>query len=186
MINRKQKPNVSGGKFSVSFTIPSEVKAKLRQSESEYGIQKTVLHSLSLQLKQIFAVGPTPGDDPNIPTSNNPINGCTFVDNKDGTATISSTLTAEIEGDINYLLTLGYDEDYYDPTLNPELTDEERQAFLDGTAPINSHKFKFSEFGIEDITNVKFQSFNYIIESDTDLKQFMYGGGINVRQGSPC
>lgn len=95
-------------------------------------------------------------------------------------------MTAEIEGDINYLLTLGYDEDYYDPTLNPELTDEERQAFLDGTAPINSHKFKFSEFGIEDITNVKFQSFNYIIESDTDLKQFMYGGGINVRQGSPA
>ena len=43
---QEAKPNVSGGKFSVSFTIPS------RQSESEYGIQKTVLHSLSLQLKQ--------------------------------------------------------------------------------------------------------------------------------------
>lgn len=183
---QEAKPNVSGGKFSVSFTIPSEVKGKVKTVGVGVWYPKDGTTFTLTSIETDAAVGPTPGDDPNIPTSNNPINGCTFVDNKDGTATISSTLTAEIEGDINYLLTLGYDEDYYDPTLNPELTDEERQAFLDGTAPINSHKFKFSEFGIEDITNVKFQSFNYIIESDTDLKQFMYGGGINVRQGSPA
>ncbi len=58
-----------------------------------------------------------------------PLTACTFVDNKDGTATISSTLTAEIEGDINYLLTLGYDEDYYDPTLNPERQTKKDKRF---------------------------------------------------------
>lgn len=184
--SQEAKPNVSGGKFSVTFNVPSEVKGKAKTAGVGVWYPKDGTTFTLTSIETDAAGGTTPGGDPSIPTSKNPVNGCTFVDNKDGTATISSTLTAEIEGEVNYLLTLGYDEDYYDPTLNPELTDEEREAYLAGTAPINSHKFKFSEFGIDDITNVTFQSFNYIIESDTDLNQFMYGGGINVRQGTPA
>lgn len=176
-------PNVSGGKASVTFTIPSALKGKVK--EVGVGIwwpQDGVTFTLT-SIETDASVGPNPGGNKDVPVSKNPINGCTFVDNKDGTATISSTLTAEVsdpDQKMDYLLTLGYDEDYYDKTLDPDAPE-----YIDGESPINSHKFKFSEFGIEDITNVKFQSFNYTIKSDSDLKQFMYGGGINVRQGSP-
>lgn len=183
---QEAKPTISAGKCSVTFNVPAEVKGKVKTVGIGVWYPKDGTKFTLTTIETDASTSGSETGETNIPVSKNPINGCDFKDNKDGTATISSTLSAEIEGDMDYLLTLGYDEDYYDPTLNPELTDEERQAFIDGTAPINSHKFKFSEFGIDDITNVKFQSFNYVIESDTDLKQFMYGGGINVSQGSPA
>ncbi len=180
---QEAKPTISGGKCSVTFNVPAAAKGKVKTVGVGVWYPKDGTTFTLTSIDTDGSVGPTPSGDKDIPVSKNPINGCTFVDNKDGTATISSTLTAEVQDPdqtMDYLLTLGYDEDYYDHTLNPDAPE-----YIEGESPINAHKFKFSEFGIDDITNVKFQSFNYTIKSDVDLNQFMYGGGINVRQGSP-
>ncbi len=60
--------------------------------------------------------GTDPGPvNPDKPVTQNKKSGeWTFTDNKDGTATISSTLTAEIDDqEMDYLLTKGYDEEGY-------------------------------------------------------------------------
>lgn len=185
--SQKKQLNVSDGKCSVTFTVPTALKGKVK----EVGVGVWYPQSgekFTLTTIETDSAGGTdnPGGETDIPGSQFPVNGCSFVDNKDGTATISSTLTAEIEGEFDYPLTLGYDEDYYDAKLNPDLTEEELAAFEAGTAPINSHKFRFSEFGIDDMTNVTLRSFRYVIQSETELEQLQYGGGINVEVGSPA
>ncbi|MDE7105482.1 MAG: DUF5620 domain-containing protein [Ruminococcus sp.] len=120
-----------------------------------------------------------------IPDNNKHTNGTnsedgknwSFKDNGDGTATISATVAKQIDGDAlgKIVLTKGYDEDYY--ASNPsEATDK----------PINSHKFRFSDFGITDMVGVTIESLTCTIESDVEMDQFVYGGGINVKQGSPA
>ena len=79
---------------------------------------------------------------------------------------------------MDYLLTKGYDEEGY--------LDEDGNSTWQEGDPINSHKFQFSEFGIDDLNNLKFESFNYTIQSDKDMSKFMYGGGINVEPMSPA
>ncbi|MGN0614276.1 MAG: DUF5620 domain-containing protein [Porcipelethomonas sp.] len=136
----------------------------------------------------------TEPDEPDIPVTANDKSGTyTFVDNHDGTATISATLSAQYtETDANgdpqtqfdYVLTQGTDEEQYAP-----YTDAEGNTYPEWQEgdPINSHKFKFSNFGIDDISNVTFQSFQYAIESpDYDMSTLQYGGGINVQKGSPA
>lgn len=127
-----------------------------------------------------------PGENENIiPDNNKHTNGTnsedgknwSFKDNGDGTATISATVAKQIDGEAlgKIVLTKGYDEDYYiaNPDSNPD-------------KPINSHKFKFSDFGLSDMIGVTIESITCTIESDTEMDQFVYGGGINVVQGSPA
>ncbi len=128
-------------------------------------------------------------DDPKneniIPDNNKHSNGknsesgknWSFVDNKDGTATISATIAKQIDEDAldKVVLTKGYDEDYY--AAHP--SDDENK-------PMNSHKFRFSDFGLTDMDGVVIESLTCTIESDVEMDQFVYGGGINVKPGSPA
>jgi len=173
---------VKDGKLAVTFTIPTTITSTVTKIGMGIWYPKAG-ETFKLTTIETDAAGGTEQETPDIPVSANAKSGtCTFKDNGDGTATISSTLTAEIDTSaeaMNYLLTAGYDEEMYDPSVNPDA-----EPYVPGESPINSHKFKFSEFGISDIKNVTFESFNYTIESDVDIKRFLYGGGINVQQGS--
>ncbi|MCM1314345.1 MAG: DUF5620 domain-containing protein [Prevotella sp.] len=126
---------------------------------------------------------PDKPDTPNKPVENVPHNNKTtsgdnwsFKDNGDGTATIRSTVARQVEFEEPIVLTQGYDEDTYaSQGKTPE----------DGD-PINSHKFKYSDFGLTDMDGVTIESITAIIESDEAVDTFMYGGGLNVKQGSPA
>lgn len=138
--------------------------------------------------------GPDPDPDPDpevpdreniVPDGNKHSNGAnsengknwSFVDNGDGTATISSTVAKQMDGETfeTIKLTKGYDEEYYqkNPSDDPD-------------KPINSHKFKFSDFGLTDMDGVVIESITCEIESAKEIDQFVYGGGINVQNGSPA
>ncbi len=120
-----------------------------------------------------------------VPDNNKHSNGAnsesgknwSFVDNGDGTATITSTVAKQMGGETfdPIKLTKGFDEDYYN--ANPS---------DDPDKPINSHKFKFSDFGLTDMDGVVIESLTCVIESTEEIDQFVYGGGINVKEGSPA
>ena len=130
---------------------------------------------------------PTP-DDPKeniVPNNNKHTNGTnsengknwSFKDNGDGTATISSTVAKQIDGEAlgDIVLTKGYDDDYYAAHPND-----------DKNRPINCHKFKFSDFGLTDMDGVIIESLTCTVESDKEMDQIVYGGGINVQPKSPA
>lgn len=120
-----------------------------------------------------------------VPDNNKHTNGTnsesgknwSFKDNGDGTATISSTVAKQIDGEAlgDIVLTKGYDEDYY--AAHPDDSEDR---------PINSHKFKFSDFGLTDMDGVIIESLTCTIESDIEMDQIVYGGGINVKKESPA
>ncbi|MEE5992695.1 MAG: DUF5620 domain-containing protein [Oscillospiraceae bacterium] len=110
-------------------------------------------------------------------TSVNPVSGnASFVDNKDGTATFTATQARQIEFDTPYLLTRGFDEEYYA---------NEGISWKEGTDPINSHKFSYNQFGITGVgEGTVIESLTATIQSDVNIKNFMYGGGLNVNKDS--
>ncbi|MDE5862379.1 MAG: DUF5620 domain-containing protein, partial [Ruminococcus sp.] len=114
----------------------------------------------------------------NVPNNNKHTNGnnWSFKDNGDGTATISSTVARQVEFEEPIVLTQGYDEDTY---ANSE------DGYKEGD-PINSHKFKYSDFGLTDMDGVTIESLTAIIETEEGADTFMYGGGLNVKKGSPA
>ncbi len=114
-------------------------------------------------------------------TTNNKSGTWSFVDNGDGTGTMTATQARQIEG-FDYLLTKGYDEDYYaEEGVTPGEDD-----------PINSHKFSYGEFGLGAVGSVKsesgitIESLEATITSEVPVKRFMYGGGLNVANQSPA
>lgn len=176
------KAKAADGKLTATFEIPSAIQGKVK--EVGVGIwwpqdgTKFVLETVSTDASA--SSGNNNPGTPSKPTSENAKSGTyTFKDNKDGTADITATLSAEIDdADMDYLLTAGYDEESYYPA-NPE-----GEEYVEGESPINAHKFTFGSFGIGDLSNVTFESFTYTIQSDTEIARLLYGGGINVQQGS--
>ena len=125
-----------------------------------------------------ITLDPDPNPDPDPPNPsiephNRQSGDWSFKDNKDGTATITSTVTRQLD-ELDILLTRGYDEDYY--ALHPDEFTED--------APINSHKFTYADFGLTNVENIIVESLTVTVESDAAFDQFMYGGGMNVKQGS--
>lgn len=116
---------------------------------------------------------PDPNPGPSFDAKNRKSGEWSFKDNEDGTATISSTVTRELN-DLDILLTKGFDEDYY--ALHPDEFTED--------APINSHKFRYADFGITEMSGITIESLNVTVESETPFDKFMYGGGMNVKSGS--
>ncbi|MDE6781390.1 MAG: DUF5620 domain-containing protein [Ruminococcus sp.] len=115
----------------------------------------------------------------NVPHNNKTTSGnnWSFKDNGNGTATISSTVARQIDFSENpIILTQGYDEDSYAADGITPTEDD----------PINSHKFKYSDFGLTDMNGVTIESLTAIIETEEDADVFMYGGGLNVKQASPA
>lgn len=171
------------GKFSVTYVFPSSSLSSINFASGQ--MEVAIWYPQSGETFKLVSAttegGTDPGPvNPDKPVTQNKKSGeWTFKDNKDGTATISSTLTAEIDDqEMDYLLTKGYDEEGY--------LDEDGNSTWQEGDPINSHKFQFSEFGINDLNNLTFESFNYTIQSDKDMSKFMYGGGINVEPMSPA
>ncbi|MDE7121076.1 MAG: DUF5620 domain-containing protein, partial [Oscillospiraceae bacterium] len=77
-------------------------------------------------------------------------------------------------------LTKGYDEETYAA---------EGKSPVEGVDPINSHKFSYSNFGISNVGakgTVTIESLMATIQSEKDVKTFMYGGGMNVESNSPA
>ncbi len=112
-----------------------------------------------------------------------------FKDNKDGTGTMTATLARQL-GELGYVLTAGYDEDYYAAEGEEPGEDD----------PINSHKFSYSDFGVsgsigpkteedaanDERDNITIESIEATITSSVPVKRFMYGGGLNVLNESPA
>ncbi|MDD6278782.1 MAG: DUF5620 domain-containing protein [Oscillospiraceae bacterium] len=121
---------------------------------------------------------PTNPDDPKqeVDRNNRQSGDWSFTDNKDGTATITSTVSRQLDG-LSYLLTAGYDEDTYASS---------GEEFIEGESPINSHKFKYTDFGITDLTGITIESLLCVCETEEGVEAdtFMYGGGLNVQNGS--
>ncbi|MDE5754082.1 MAG: DUF5620 domain-containing protein [Oscillospiraceae bacterium] len=109
----------------------------------------------------------------------NPTSGSyTFKDNGNGTGTMTATQARQLEFETPFVLTKGYDEETYAA---------EGKNFVEGVDPINSHKFAYSDFGISNIgSSVTIESLMATIQSEADVKTFMYGGGMNVENGSPA
>ena len=184
----------SGGKseFSCQVVIPTAIKGNITKigvgvwypkDSSEWTLKSIGVNGSS---------GPIENPDPEIPvTQNNKSGTCKLVDNKNGTATITATLAAQyaqIDADGNkqtefdILLTQGTDEEDYHPYLNED--GEVNPKYKEGD-PINSKKFAFKDFGIDDMANIVFESFEYVVSSDDyNMDTLQYGGGINVRKGS--
>ncbi|MCR5599747.1 MAG: DUF5620 domain-containing protein [Ruminococcus sp.] len=122
-----------------------------------------------------FSGGSSSSDGPSLSSKNKKSGSWSFKDNKDGTATISSTVSKQLD-ELDYKLTVGYDEDYYaGKGVEPDKDD-----------PINSHKFKYSDFGISETKDITIESLYVVVESDFDVDKFMYGCGTNVAEGSPA
>ncbi|MDE6088148.1 MAG: DUF5620 domain-containing protein [Oscillospiraceae bacterium] len=109
----------------------------------------------------------------------NPTSGSyTFKDNGNGTGTMTATQARQIEFETPLTLTKGYDEETYAA---------EGKTPVEGVDPINSHKFSYSSFDIGNVgSTVTIESLMATIQSDKDVKTFMYGGGMNVENGSPA
>ncbi len=185
----------SGGKssFSVSVDVPTALQGKI--NKVGVGIWYPEDDS-KWTLKSIDADSTTTPDIPDGPSSlaNLKSSGTSeVVDNGDGTATISATLSAkykEVQADgtekveFDFPLTLRASEDeLYAPGVDAD--GNLLPSWKEGD-PINSHKFKFRNFGIDDLNDtLRFKSFEYVIKSDDyDMSEIQYGGGINVKPGS--
>ena len=178
------KVTPKSGKASFTYEVPSDVSSTLKTLGIGIWYPKdgTEVTLTTATTDSSAVVDPsTPGEQDKPVTENAKSGSWTFTDNKDGTASVSSTLTAEIyvEEGMDYLLTAKHDEEMY---IDPETG---KSTYQEGD-PINSHKFKFNEFGLEDLDTVTIQSFNYVIESEEAISNFEYGGGINVEQMSPA
>ncbi|MDE6776559.1 MAG: DUF5620 domain-containing protein [Oscillospiraceae bacterium] len=113
-------------------------------------------------------------------TQNNKSGAWNFKDNQNGTGTMTATQARQIEFEKALLLTQGYDEETYaQQGVKP----------VEGVDPINSHKFSYSDFGLSNVGKsgtVIIESLMATIESEKSVKNFMYGGGLNVENGSPA
>ena len=111
----------------------------------------------------------------------NPKNGSwSFKDNEDGTGTMTAVLGRQVEFETPLTLTQGYDEEYYA---------KEDKSPTEGVDPLNSHKFNYSDFGLVGVGakgNVVVESIMATIQSKQPVKNFMYGGGLNVENQSPA
>ena len=181
--NQQSVITPKNGKFSFTYKVPASITDVVKTVGIGVWYPKdgTVVTLTTISGEGSGNTDPdTPGEQEKPVTENTKSGSWTFKDNGDGTADISSTLTAEIDDqDMDYLLTAKYDEEGY---IDPETGES---TWQEGD-PINSHKFAFSEFGLEDLTSVAIQSFNYTITSDEEISKLEYGGGINVEVESPA
>lgn len=169
--------------------------------------------------------GPEPGPEPEAKypntgeagfynSQNEQSGNYSFVDNKDGTATIKSTLTKKINAEDlaayakeNYgtdKITLtpspkgaDYSEENYTITEKNPITGEEEERVMKEAEirkaghPLNSHRFNFADFGItstSDAEKITPEALTLTMRAPEgqNVTRVMYGGGLNVMGKSPA
>ncbi|MBQ8725299.1 MAG: DUF5620 domain-containing protein [Oscillospiraceae bacterium] len=123
-----------------------------------------------------------------------------FTDNKNGTATLKSTITKKIDdvgafykeiyGTDKVVLTPGenYSEESYATVDENDVYQEkgEEQIRKEGL-PLNSHKFAYKDFGVRlgasETSEIQIESLKVVLKTDDEkanVTRVMYGGGLNV------
>ncbi len=186
--------NVSGT-FSVTFAVPTAIQGHIEKVGMGIWYPKD---SSKWTLNSITAdgstnpgptPGPTPGGDPELPdlvSSGKSTAKPVTIDGKpymEITSTLSAKAKIDGETYFDFLLTQGYDEKKYAPYKDADGNTLPERKEGD---PINSQKFKYSDFGIYDLNkdNLRLQSFQYDISSEYEMSELQYGGGLNVEAQS--
>ncbi len=192
------KANASGGESVIVIDVSKiDVKYTDAYSDGEFEFRNYYSGGNTVTIKSIevnSSKTATPAEDPSEEptedehslskksgaTQNRKSGTWEFVDNEDGTGTMTATLARQIEFKTPLTLTQGYDEEYYA---------KEDKTPVEGTDPLNSHKFNYSDFGLMGVGakgNITIESLMATIQSEQSVKSFMYGGGLNVENQSPA
>lgn len=158
---------------------------------------------------EVEAKYPNTGDAGFYNSKNEQSGNYSFVDNKDGTATISATLTKKINAeDMKALAQKKYGSDVITLTPSPKGKDysEENYKIVDADGketvmkeedirkagyPLNSHRFSYEDFGItanSDAARIMPEALTVVMRAPEgqNVTRVMYGGGLNVFGKSPA
>lgn len=128
-----------------------------------------------------------------------------FVDNKDGTATVKSTITKKLNADdLKKLAQEKYGTDAITLTPSPKGSDYSEDGYSEKYGdenseatirkngdPLNSHKFSYDDFGIgsgDETTKITPEALTVVMRAkdNQNVTRIMYGGGLNVEAGTPA
>lgn len=128
-----------------------------------------------------------------------------FVDNKDGTATVKSTITKKLNADdLKALAQKEYGTDTITLTPSPKGSDYSEDGYSEKYGeenseatirkngdPLNSHKFSYDDFGIgsgDETTKITPEALTVVMRAkdNQNVTRIMYGGGLNVEAGTPA
>ena len=159
--------NLVNGKMEITTPVPEELQGKI--TKIGFGVfwpqsgKRFTVTSIEGDVISDPEEDPDPvSGDAELYVSKNDKSGVSsFVDNKDGTAAVTATLAAQYQ-------------------LNKET---EFSVALNDRSKSN-YEFDLKNFGIDDIENVKFQSFQFVVRTkstDTYIKELQYKGDISVK-----
>lgn len=157
---------------------------------------------------EVEAKYPNTGDAGFYNSQNTQSGKCEFTDNKDGTATISATLTKKINaedlkafakeqyGTDTITLTPSpkgkdYSEEYYKTQKDEDGNVMEEAAVRKAGLPLNSHRFSYADFGItadSDAARIIPEALTVVMRAPEgqNVTRVMYGAGLNVFGRSPA
>ncbi len=144
---------------------------------------------------------PNTGDAGFYSSQNTQSGNYSFVDNKDGTATITATITKKITAEeMTAYAEENYGTDKITLTPSPKGADYSEEVYTDpdddtkvmreseirkAGYPLNSHRFYYEDFGItadSDTAKIIPEALTVVLRGDADenVTRVMYGGGLNV------
>ncbi|MDD6429732.1 MAG: DUF5620 domain-containing protein, partial [Ruminococcus sp.] len=148
---------------------------------------------------------PNTGEGGFYSSKNEQSSNYSFVDNKDGTATVKSTITKKLNADdLKKLAKEQYGTDTITLTPSPKGADYSEDGYSDKYGdenseatvrkngdPLNSHKFSYDDFGIgsgDETTKITPEALTVVMRAkdNQNVTRIMYGGGLNVNAGSPA
>lgn len=148
---------------------------------------------------------PNTGDGGFYSSKNEQSSNYSFVDNKDGTATVKSTITKKLNADdLKKLAKEQYGTDTITLTPSPKGADYSEDGYSDKYGdenseatirkngdPLNSHKFSYDDFGIgsgDETTKITPEALTVVMRAkdNQNVTRIMYGGGLNVNAGTPA
>lgn len=148
---------------------------------------------------------PNTGEGGFYSSKNEQSSNYSFVDNKDGTATVKSTITKKLNADdLKKLAQEKYGTDTITLTPSPKGSDYSEDGYSEKYGdenseatirkngdPLNSHKFSYDDFGIgsgDETTKITPEALTVVMRAkdNQNVTRIMYGGGLNVEAGTPA
>lgn len=148
---------------------------------------------------------PNTGEGGFYSSKNEQSSNYSFVDNKDGTATVKSTITKKLNADdLKKLAQKEYGTDTITLIPSPKGADYSEDGYADKYGdenseatirkngdPLNSHKFSYDDFGIgsgDETTKITPEALTVVMRAkdNQNVTRIMYGGGLNVEAGTPA